>query len=47
MERSMTTTLFLLQDIDLSLEVIVRLNLSWVCEDHTALDLVLVDTTEE
>ena len=43
----MTTTLFLLQNVDRSLEVLVRLDLTRVAEYHTALDLVLVDTTEE
>ena len=46
-ERSVTSTLFLLQNVARSLEVLVRLDLTRVAEYHTALDLVLVDTTEE
>ena len=46
-ERSVTTTFFFLQDINLSLEVIVRLNLSGVSEHHTTLDFILIYTTEE
>ncbi len=46
-EWSVTTTLFLLQDVDLSLEVIVRSYAVWLAKNHTALNLVLVDTTEE
>ena len=43
----MAAALFLLQDVDLSLEVVVRLNLSGVADYHTATDFVFVDTTEE
>ena len=43
----MTTTFFLLQDVDRSLEARVRLNLTWLSDHHTTLDFVLVDTTEE
>ena len=43
----MTTTLFLLQYIDRSLELLERLDLTWMAEYHTTLDLVLVDTTEQ
>ena len=46
-ERCVTTTLFLLQNVDRSLEVLVRLDLTRVAKYHTALDLVLIDTTEE
>ena len=43
----MTTTLFLLQYIDRCLEVIVRSNSTWVHNNHTTLNLSLIDTTEE
>ena len=43
----MTTTLFFLQDIDRSLEVIVRSNSSWVYDNHTALNFSLINTTKE
>jgi hypothetical protein len=46
-ERSVTATLFLLQDIDGSLELLEGLDLTRMAEHHTALDLFLVDTTEE
>ena len=46
-EWSVTTTFFLLQDVDRSLEARVRLNLTWLSDHHTTLDFVLVDTTEE
>ena len=43
----MTTTLFLLQYIDRSLEVIVRSNSTWVYNYHTTLNFCLINTTEE
>jgi len=46
-ERSVTTTFFFLQDIDRSLELAVGLNNSGVADNHTTLDILLVDTTEE
>ena len=46
-EWSVTTTLFLLQYIDRSLEVIVRSNSTWVYNYHTTLNLSLIDTTEK
>ncbi len=38
-ERSVTTTLFLLQDVDRSLELLEGLDLSGMAEHHTTLDL--------
>ncbi len=46
-EWSVTATLLLLKDVDLSLEVIVWGNAVWLAENHTTLNLLLVDTTEE
>ena len=46
-EGSVTTTFFLLEDIDGSLELLVRLDNAGVSNHHTALDFSLVDTTEE
>ena len=46
-EWSMTTTLFLLQYVDRSLELLEWLNLTRMAEYHTTLDFVLIDTTEE
>ena len=46
-EWSVTATLFLLQNVDRSLELLERLDLSRMAEYHTTLDLVLVDTTEK
>ena len=46
-ERSVTTTLFFLQDIYRSLEFRVRMNLSRVADNHTTFYLVLVDTAEQ
>ena len=43
----MATTFFLLQDVDRSLEARVGLHLTRLSDDHTTLDFVLVDTTEE
>ena len=43
----MTTTLFLLQHIDRCLEVIVRSDGTRVHNNHTTLNFVLIDTTEE
>jgi hypothetical protein len=42
-----TTTFFLLQNVDLSLEVIVGSYSAGLAENHTTLDFVLVNTTEE
>ena len=46
-ERSVASTLFFLQDINLSEEMRMRLNLTRMAENHTALDFVLIDTTEQ
>ena len=46
-EGSVTATFFFLQDIDRSLELGVGLNDTGVADNHTALDVFLVDTTEE
>jgi len=46
-EWSVTATLFLLEDVDLSLEVVVRSNAVGLAEHHTTLNLVLVNATEE
>ena len=46
-ERSVTTTFFFLQDINLSFEFRVRFNLSRVADNHTTFDFILVDTTEQ
>ena len=46
-EWSVTATLFLLQYVDRSLEVIVRSNSTWVHNYHTTLNLCLINTTEE
>ena len=46
-ERSVTTTFFFLQDINLSLEFRVGFYLSRVADYHTTFDFVLVDTTEQ
>ena len=46
-ERSVTATLFLLQYIDRSLELLERLNLSRMAENHTTLDFRLVNATEK
>ena len=43
----MTATLFLLQDIDRSLELLEGLDLTRMAEHHTALDLVLINTAEQ
>ena len=47
MERSVTTTFLFLQDINLCLELRVRLNLTRVAKNHTTFDFVLVNTTEQ
>ena len=47
MEWSVTSTLFLLEDVDLSLEVLVRSDGAWLGDNLTSLDFLLVDTTEE
>ena len=47
MERSMTTTFFFLQDINLSFELRVSLNLTRLTQNHTAFDFVFVDTTQQ
>ena len=46
-EWSVTTTFFLLEDIDRSLESLVRFDNTGVGDNHTTLDFLLVDTTEE
>ncbi len=46
-ERSVTATFFLLQDIYRSLELAVGLNNTRVADNHTALDVFLVDTAEK
>ena len=46
-EWSVTSTLFLLEDVDLSLEVLVRSDGAWLGDNLTSLNLFLVDTTEE
>jgi hypothetical protein len=46
-ERSVTTTFFLLQNVDLSLEVIVGSYSTGLAEYHTTLDFVLIYTAEE
>ena len=46
-EWSVTTTFFLLEDIDRSLERLVRFDNTGVGDNHTTLDFLLVDTTEE
>jgi len=46
-ERSVTTTFFFLQDINLSFEARVRFNLTWFTKNHTTFDFVLVNTTEQ
>ena len=43
----MTTTLFLLQYIDLSLKLLEWLNLTRMAKYHTTLNLSLVNTTEK
>ena len=46
-EGSVTAAFFLLQDVDRSLELAVGFNNARVADYHTALDVLLVDTTEE
>ena len=46
-EWSVTTTFFLLEDVDRSLERLVRFDNTGVGDNHTTLDFLLVDTTEE
>ena len=46
-EWSVTTTFFLLEDVDRSLESSVGLDNTGVGDNHTTLDFLLVDTTEE
>ena len=46
-EGSVTTTFFLLEDVDRSLEGLVRLDNTRVSDYHTTTYFVLVDTTEE
>ena len=46
-ERSVATTFFLLQNIDLAEEVGVRLDGAGLGDNFTTLDFLLVDTTEE
>ena len=47
MEWSVTTTLFLLEDIDLSEEVLVRSDGARFCDNLATLYFLLVDTAEE
>ena len=47
MERSVATAFFLLQDVDLSEEVGMRLDGAGLGDNLTTLDFLLVDTTEE
>ena len=47
MEWSVTSTLFLLEDVDLSLEVLVRSDRAWLGDNLASLYFLLVDTTEE
>ncbi len=46
-ERSVTATFLFLEDVDRSFELAVGLNDTRVTDYHTALDVLLVDTTEE
>ena len=46
-EWSVTTTFFLLEDVDRSLESSVGLDNTRVGDNHTTLDFLLIDTTEE
>ena len=46
-EWSVTTTFLFSQDVNLSLEFVVWLNTTRVANNHTTLDFLLVDTTEE
>ena len=46
-ERSVTATLFLLQDVDLSEEVLVRSDGAGLCDNLAAPYFLLVDTAEE
>ena len=43
----MTTTLILLKYVDRSLELLVRLDHTYLCKNLSSLDLLLVDTAEE
>ena len=47
LERSVTAAFLFLEDVDRSLEFAVGLNNTRVADNHTALDVLLVDTTEE
>ncbi len=47
LERSMTTTFFFLQNINGGFKLVVRLYRTGFGNNHTATDLILVDTTEE
>ena len=46
-EWSMTTTFIFLQNVNLSLEFLVRVNNAWFSKHLSSLDFLLVDTTEE
>ena len=46
-ERRVTTTLLLLEDVDGSLKLRVRLHGARSADDHTTLQLILVNTTEQ
>ena len=46
-EWCVTTTLFLLQHVDRCLEALVRSDNSGVSDNHTTLNVLLVDTTEQ
>ena len=47
MEWSVTTTFVFLQNVNLSCEVLVRMDSTRLCKHLTSLDLFLVDTTEK
>ena len=46
-ERSVTATFLFLKDVDLSFELAVGLNNSRMADNHTTLDIFLIDTTEK
>ena len=46
-ERGVAAALFLLQDVDRSLEVVVGFDNARVADNHTALDSLIVDTAEQ
>ena len=43
----MTTTFFFLQDINLSLKLRMRFNLTRFTKNHTTFDFILIDTTKQ